>query len=435
MRALLRARPRRRFGALVIVAVALLAAACSGDDDDAERAEAAATAAAGSATATATADDADEGETPASGGFAGAGLVEGGGAFDWRVIRVDRGTKPDLALTSEGTALIAYMLERMGSDGFINVAALQGEAFAAEMVQKGYLYGPLDLEIGGDGTVALGYHNHDWEDAAVAIRGAAGWEVQRVENGGHDGWDDALAFGPDGRLHLASIDPQQFNSREGVEYATLEGGAWRVEAIGSGPQPYEWGTAIAVDDADVMHLVYFDAGDLDLVYARLADGAWTIEPIYRDGDAGRFPALALDASGRPHVAFYHSEEPALEDGPNRGSVVYGELTDGGWAFETVAELDQQILGFEGARRTVAIEIADGEPVVAFVDAGRLGLAIRGSGAWSTETLLSAGAEPFQVVGLALDGAGAPHLTFATVTGRGPLDGEIWYVAPVAKGAG
>lgn len=434
MRALLEAHPRRRFGALAILAVALLAAACSGDDDDAERAEAAATAAAGSATATATAADADEGETPASGGFAGAGLVEGGGAFDWRVIRVDRGTKPDLALTSEGTPLVAYMLERMGLDGFINVAALQGEAFAAETVQEGYLYGPLDLEIGGDGTVALGYHNHDWEDAAVAIRGAAGWEVQRSRTGATTAGTTRWRSAPTG-LHLASIDPQQFNSREVVEYATLEGGAWRVEAIGSGPQPYEWGTAIAVDAADVVHLVYFDAGNLDLVYARLADGAWTIEPIYEDGDAGRFPALALDASGRPHVAFYHSAEPALEEGPNRGSIVYGELTDGGWAFEVVVELDRQLLGFEGARRTVAIELANGEPVVAFVDAGRLGLASRRGGAWSTETLLSAGAEPFQVVGLALDGAGAPHLTFATVTGRGPLDGDIWYAAPVAKGAG
>ena len=50
-------------------------------------------------------------------------------------------------------------------------------------------------------------------------------------------------------------------------------------------------------------------------------------------------------------------------------------------------------------------------------------------------MLEAGADPFQIVGLAVDSAGAPHLTFSTVTAHQPLDGEVWYVAPVQKGAG
>ena len=37
--------------------------------------------------------------------------------------------------------------------------------------------------------------------------------------------------------------------------------------------------------------------------------------------------------------------------------------------------------------------------------------------------------------MVLDASGAPHLTFSTVTGNGPLDGEVWYVAPLLKGAG
>ncbi len=129
------------------------------------------------------------------------------------------------------------------------------------------------------------------------------------------------------------------------------------------------------------------------------------------------------------------DEPARETGRNGGSVIYGERGDDGWSFQTVATLTDQVLGFAGARRTVALEIAGGEPVVAFVDESRLGLARRSDGAWTEETILAAGDDPFQVAGLALDAAGAPHLTFSTVTGSDPLDGEVWYVAPQAKGAG
>lgn len=41
-------------------------------------------------------------------------------------------------------------------------------------------------------------------------------------------------------------------------------------------------------------------------------------------------------------------------------------------------------------------------------------------------------DPLQVVGLALGSDGAPHLTFASTTGNAPLDGGVWYLAPVAN---
>ena len=143
--------------------------------------------------------------------------------------------------------------------------------------------------------------------------------------------------------------------------------------------------------------------------------------------------LALDADGRPHVAFIQSDATLREEGRNTGSVVYGAFDGSAWSFEQVASLDNLVLGFEGARRTVAIALAAGGPVIAYIDESVLGLATLSDGTWSVETLFAAGDQPFQVVGLALDADGAPHLTFSTITGNGPLDGEVWYVAPLAKG--
>ena len=369
----------------------------------------------------------DDGAAPA-GGFAAE--IDGSGPWDWTVTSIGKGTKPGIALAEDGTPLIAYILERLGDAGFVNVSSGTPGAFSIETLQTGYLYGPLDITAGPQGAV-VAYHNHDWEDAAVAIQGESGWDVSRISDGGHDGWDGSLAIGADGSLHVLGVDPSQFGATEGVEYAVQGGDGWLVEPIGSGPQPYEWGTDIAIDANGVLHAVYFDAAASDLVYARREAGAWELTAIYEDGDAGRFPAIVLDADGLPHVAFIQSDSPIADDGRHSVTVLYGSPAGGEWAFEAVTVLDSVLTGFDGARRTVAIDVGPDGPVVAAIDEAQLVLARLVDGAWVPETLLEAGADPLQVVGLALDAGGAPHLTFATTTGNGPLDGEVWYLEPSA----
>lgn len=418
-------------GALGVVA--LVAVACGGDDDGANGITSQAGPSGVTAAATATAAATTAAATAPGGRFDGAANYEGSGAFDWQVTRVDDGTKPDIVVTSDGGIAVAYMLERTGAAGFVRVATLDGDGFAVETVQNGYFYGPLDLAAGPDGALAVGYHNHDWEDAGVAVLGADGWRVDRVSDGGHDGWDTALSFAADGSLHLLGVDPSQFGSADGVEYASLSGGEWTVEQVGSGPQPYEWGTDIAIASDGTLHAVYFDAATRDLAYATNDGSGWTIERIYESGDAGRFPVLALDANDRPHVAFIQSQTALQAEGRAAADVVYGSFDGSAWTFERVASLDNMVLGFEGARRTVALELGPGGPVIAYIDESVLGLATLVDGAWSAAVVLEAGDDPFQIVGLALDANGAPQLAFSTITGNRPLDGEVWYVAPVAKG--
>ena len=55
------------------------------------------------------------------------------------------------------------------------------------------------------------------------------------------------------------------------------------------------------------------------------------------------------------------------------------------------------------------------------------LAQPGDGGWQTETVTEAGDVPLgQIVSLEIDGADRPHIAFATVTAKGPLDGTILY---------
>ena len=93
-------RAGRRYISLALIAVALIAAACGGDDDNDDAARGASTAPpAGAATA---APAGGGGGTAAGGGgaatagFAAGDLIEGAGAYDWRVTLVADGTKPGI---------------------------------------------------------------------------------------------------------------------------------------------------------------------------------------------------------------------------------------------------------------------------------------------------------------------------------------------------
>ncbi len=257
-RALLGAGARAGVGAAGLALVG-----CGGGDDDAEATGAPADTPAADREPTVSAP-----EPVADTSFSGEGLVAGSGAFDWRIARVDQGTKPGIALEPDGTPLIAYLLERLGSDGWVRVAKPDGDGFDIVTLQEGYNYGPLDVRISPQGVAAVAYHFHDWEDGVLAVRDDAGqWEINRIGHPGHDGWDSAAAIAPDGSFLFAGVDPLQFGGTSGVEVATLaeSGAEFRVEPIGSGAQPYEWGVGLAVDGDGAAHLTYFDAGDLNLI--------------------------------------------------------------------------------------------------------------------------------------------------------------------------
>ena len=199
------------------------------------------------------------------------------------------GSKPSIAINSDGTPSIAYLLEDM--PGFVKYASLGSNGWEVSTVSTGYFYGPLDIRIDVNDIPHITWHNHDTENEAYAVLSDGEWRVQDIDDPGHDGWDNNVAIDLSGRPHTVSIDPSQFGSQSGVEYATLEGDIWNVEEIGSGPIPYEFGTGIALDEMDRPHVVWYDDSNGELKYA-IKDGSdWKISTIDSDGDVDVLDAL------------------------------------------------------------------------------------------------------------------------------------------------
>ena len=334
--------------------------------------------------------------------------------YTWEFSTVDdNGIKPTLAIGGGGEPHIAYMLEAM--PGFVNHGVLGPSGWDISTVSEGYFYGPLDIKVDEEGAPHVVWHNHDNEDGAYAILVDGRWDVQGIDHPGHDGWDPTLAIDSEGRPHYASIDPSQ----SGIEYATVDEGAWKVEEVGSGPVPYEFGTGIILDPQGRPHVVWFDEESAALKHAVKDAGEWDISTIDGDGDVGRFPSLVMDSLGNPAVTYYERVTSS------EGHIKYARWDGSQWTTQRVGKLDAVFLGHFGARRNSALVLdEDDYPIVAYSDQEVMKLAWWDGSQWNLETVLTAADSPLgQQVSLGLDSRGVLHLTFMEATPKTPIGGK------------
>lgn len=330
--------------------------------------------------------------------------------YRWEVSTVAQtGAKASIAVEPQGTPHIAFMLE--AEPGFVKHAELGAGGWDIATVATGYFYGPLDIAVDGQGAPRISWHNHDTEDQAFATRVNGEWAVQDIPHPGHDGWDINLTIDSKGRPHTASIDPSQFGSQSGLEYAVYDGQAWTVESVGSGPLPYEFGADIALDSRDRPHVVWFDDAGKDLKYAVRDGGAWTISTVDSEGDVGRFPSLVLDSQGNPVISYYERNSATA------GYIKLARWDGSAWHMQRIDKLDRLFLGFLGARKISSLVLDEEDtPLVAYSDEQVVKLAWWDGSAWNLETVFTAADLPLgQQVSLARDGAGVLHLTFTDAT--------------------
>lgn len=141
---------------------------------------------------------------------------------DWNLKTVDFRVKPSIAVDRNGEVQIGYMLEAL--PGFVNHAQLVGDEFVLTNIDSAYYYGPLAMTVDQQNRPAIALHNHDDEDQNIYWKNAGqSWSRLQVDHAGHDGWDNSIAFDSQNRPRTSSIDPSQFGSIDGVEYAWYDG--------------------------------------------------------------------------------------------------------------------------------------------------------------------------------------------------------------------
>ncbi len=340
----------------------------------------------------------------------------------WRFREIDSGVKPEIAIDSDDNIHIAYMLE--AEPGFVKHAQLTPNfSTTIETLNEGYFYGPLDIKIGPGNMPHVQFHNHDEEDQTHWTKDENGdWIGEVIKHPGHDGWDNSLYVESSGLIHTSSVDPVQFGSSDGVEYAFFDGNNWSVESIGSGPIEYQFSTSIHVDSNGNPHITYFESpGDEILKYAEKTTGKWRISTIDNDAGSGRFSSLVLDENDKPAVSYY------TRVGPGKGMIEFAIFENDQWTTEKVEDFDNIQIAFEGARNVTSLTLVDDIYHLTYGDREVIKYAQRINGMWEIETVVdeSGGSTILgQQTSLALNSEGVPYIIYYEVTGNSPLRGRV-----------
>ena len=364
-----------------------------------------------------------------------------GSLFTWRIEEVDRvGIKPALALASDGTPHVAYMLEK-DIGGWVNYArrdATSPGRWKISTVAEGYFYGPLDIDLTPSQRPVIVYHDHQDTELVLLELGEViyasqnedqTWQLNILKDPGHDGWDSRSVIDSDGVGYVVAVDPLQFFG-SGIEFYRVEpDGSYVVEQIGSGPQDYKYAVDIAIDSAKTPYITYYDQNENDLALAVRKDSGWELTLVDTEGETGLFSSLLIDSNDRIHISFLRRE------GESSGAVMYATRgkKNSEWTFSKVDDLDNLFLSGAswGARNVTSLALGpDGNPIIAYGDRARVNVAAWNGTAWQSDTIDTSTDlldRPLgHLVSLKTDRAGRPHLVWWELTSFIPTKGIIKY---------
>ena len=151
-----------------------------------------------------------------------------------------------------------------------------------------------------------------------------------------------------------------------------------------------------------------------------ADGRWLITTIDSAGTAGKWPSIAVDGKGCPHIAYCASTVTGLV-------LRYASLEGGDWPIEVAATSN------DVTKLSLALDASD-RPQVAY-KYGSVGLAIahREGDTWTSE-LVDPGDYNGRQASLALDPQGQPHISYNDSSvddlRYAYRDGESWHLETV-----
>jgi hypothetical protein len=214
----------------------------------------------------------------------------------------------------------------------------------------------------------------------------------------------------------------------GLHYAYWDGTRWQTHIIDHDRTNHF--TSIQVDSKGFPHISYYQEENADgtnalhLKYAFFDGGTWYIETVNRKFATGKFNSIALDSSGRPHIAYSFA---------GTGDLGYVFWDGSQWIYK-VPDTRRTHNNYVGTGNSIAID-ARGNPHIAYFDLNNRKIKYtRWTGAaWQTEFV-------DQVVGtltladhlsLKLDSHDRPHVAYYD-SGIGALkyaerDDQTWHI--------
>lgn len=286
----------------------------------------------------------------------------------WQAVTIDAGLYPSLAVDQSGRINVSYMDL---SNDLHYASCLSGcdAAAAWQAVVVEPFGGPFtSLAVDATGQIHVSYLESTLQDlnyatCAAHCNTATSWlSGVQVDAAGYVGQYTTLDVDASRRVHIGYYDVTNFD----LKYATCATGCdapagWQlvtVDALGNvGRFP-----SLAVDASGRVHISYYQVSNYDLKYATCAancdaTAGWDTVTVDGDGVVGQYSSLVVDANGRIHISYRDDTNGALK---------YATCTAGcdaatGWktvAVDTAGNVGEHTSLAEGARGRLHVTYYD-----------------------------------------------------------------------------
>ncbi|HXU06721.1 MAG TPA: hypothetical protein VN903_37455 [Polyangia bacterium] len=319
----------------------------------------------------------------------------------WRIETVERagntGAYPSLALDAQGRPRITYYDITNHAIRFAEYAGTTWTLTTAVTIDIAD-YG-LHLALDGTGVPWVAFYGYDRSRPALYRRSGATWVREMFDPLDRDGRRTALATDPSGAVQIAYSTA---NYDDGLELAHLVGGVggvWTREVIDNKVDAgYE--NDIAVDASGRPHIAYLETSNAQVWYAtRDAAGAWTRRFVGTAGGdnitvtMGGYPSVAVEPGGRPHIVWYDA---------NADDLLHAVWNGSAWVVDVVDPMP-----WYQPWPSIAIDAAGQPHIVYAPTSGGLAYAVKTSAGYSVEPAVPSGMQP----NLLLDASGTPHFSY------------------------
>jgi hypothetical protein len=235
---------------------------------------------------------------------------------DWQTETVDEdgmvGEYSSMALDANGRPHIAYFDYGNGS---LKYTRWDGVAWLTETLAAD-AWDPPSLVVSDD-EPRVSYAQ--FGNLIYARRNGDEWQMETVIGDGSAGWITSLALDGDGRPHIAFLN----TPNNDLMYTHWDGQEWVMETvIHLGAESLVDSLSLTLDADNLPHIAYAEqslSAHTILNYARRDGATWTTETV-DDGvlgddtvDAGYFPSIAIDGSGRAHISYNRRIDIDTED--------------------------------------------------------------------------------------------------------------------------
>jgi len=220
----------------------------------------------------------------------------------WDVQRVDQsadvGGSPSLVLDATGFPHIGYF---DNANQILKYARYNGSAWVIRVVTgSDGAKNHSSLALDSAGRPHIAYNDQTSNFLKYARFDGSDWIHETVDASSYVRGTQHLTLDSADRPHISYISHIDYTN-DALMYASSSGGAWMIQQVDP-DGGMDSMSRVVIDSAGHPHIAYHDSNNDIPKYARWSGGVWLIAVV--DNSGGWEPALALDASDRPYIAYH-----------------------------------------------------------------------------------------------------------------------------------